>query len=85
MIAFDTSDEDLDYFIHYTVDASMHADEFSRLSREELRRLRQRLNARRRSSRLNSSARAAFDAEIQDGAEVQIRGTGRIGRGAIPC
>lgn len=85
VIAVDTSNEDLDYFIHYTVDVSMHADEFTRLSHEELRRLRQLLNARRHSSRPNSSARAAFDAEMQDGAEVQIRGTGRFGRGAIPC
>ena len=81
----DTSDEDLHYFIHHNVDASMHADEFARLPLTELQRLRQTLAAKQKSSRLGAAASDAFRSRFRTGASARMNDRGRREHGAAQC
>lgn len=81
----DTSDEDLHYFIHHNVDASMHADEFARLPLTELQRLRQTLAAKKQSSRFGTAASETFGSRLRTGASARMSGPGRREHGAAQC
>lgn len=81
----DTSDEDLDYFIHHNVDAPMHADEFARFPLKELQRLRQILAAKQQFSSLGTAASETFGSRLRTGASARMSGPGRREHGAAQC